>query len=123
MRRTRGRLYKTLFNATPEGGGPLSRPKNGDSEFCFPIMMTLTVLWRSSVISLKEYRALPIDREVYRAVDRTMYWDVDRDVYRDVHWNVYLALFDVVERAVDDAVNGAVYGAVDEAFQRGFSRD
>ena len=59
------------------------------------------------MISLEDYRKLPEDR----TVDRAVYWAVDWDV--SVRWDV--------NRAV--SVRRAVSLAVSQAFERGFQND
>ena len=79
------------------------------------------------MISLEEYRKLPADREMCRAVNGP----VDRDVF----WTVSNAVFEAVNKAVWRDVFGAVYltvnragvrvvnRAVSDAFDRGFRND
>ena len=71
------------------------------------------------MISLEEYRSLPIDRSAYEDVLRGVGWAVDDAVWRAGNGIVDRAVFDVVS----DAVFEAVWRAVNRAFQSGFSRD
>ena len=67
------------------------------------------------MISIEEYRALPINwavyRDVYRAVSDPVNWDPNRAVFRGVYWDVY------------EAVSGAVFVPVSLAFRKGFPND
>ena len=83
------------------------------------------------MISLEEYRALPLDKNVNNAVDGAMYGPVSVTLYRavngngSIYWAVYGDMSGDVYKAVDravywsvfDAVRVAVDGAVNSGFQ------
>ena len=73
--------------------------------------------------SIEEYRVLPIDRAVYRAVWGNVNRAVEHAVFLAVDWAVSEAVNRAVWGNVNGAVEHAVWVAVGEAFGRGFQND
>lgn len=87
------------------------------------------------MITLEEFRSLPVDWDVFEAVDNAVYWavgDAEKEaayevvpeaVSEDVARAEYWAMLRAVDRAVFDVACWAVYRNTSEDFEKGFSRD